>query len=310
LVPITENDFNNFQDTVFDKFNRPGYLIYINKYYIFQPFDENQDVPMYYRSTYDRPMRHSLTLHNYIKNTAKYQEIKGEKTTKKDDLKKLEKGHETYDFESIMEYYDNRDEFKFVGIIDKQISRRKIKSQDELQDVFKIREKRSKILEKKRGTGIPSLKGAVCSTSKDKEYLESLAKSISITKEIKSTDTRSDICNKIKERLLFLEKYSTAKKSNKLTYIMIPANHPDYKFPYNLEDRVKYIYDKIKDKIKFKLDMKTKTVKAKVKSVDKTEDVDTYVIEINADKKLEDFADFLKSLDGKLVKGKWTILVN
>ena len=38
-------------------------------------------------------------------------------------------------------------------------------------DIFKIRGKRSKILVKKRGTGIPTLKGAVCSTSKDKDYL-------------------------------------------------------------------------------------------------------------------------------------------
>ena len=27
---------------------------------------------------------------------------------------------------------------------------------------------------------------------------------------------------------------------------MIPANHPEYEFPYNLEDRIKYILKNIK----------------------------------------------------------------
>ena len=38
-------------------------------------------------------------------------------------------------------------------------------------DVFKIREPREKNLDKKRGTGIPTFKGAVCSTSKSKGYI-------------------------------------------------------------------------------------------------------------------------------------------
>jgi len=49
-----------------------------------------------------------------------------------------------------MEYYENREEYEYVGFIDKEISRRKNKSIDEIKDVFKLREKRAKILEKKR----------------------------------------------------------------------------------------------------------------------------------------------------------------
>ena len=55
--------------------------------------------------------------------------------------------------------------------------------------------------------------------------------------------TRESLCNLIKNKLLFLEKYSTSKDKNKLTYIMIPFNHNDFEFPFNLEDRVK---DRIK----------------------------------------------------------------
>ena len=37
LIPVTENDFNNFNDTILDKYNRPGYIIYVDRYlkYIF-----------------------------------------------------------------------------------------------------------------------------------------------------------------------------------------------------------------------------------------------------------------------------------
>ena len=42
LTPVTENDFNNFRDTIIDKNNTQGYLIYRDQYYIFQPFDQNE----------------------------------------------------------------------------------------------------------------------------------------------------------------------------------------------------------------------------------------------------------------------------
>ena len=47
LIPITENDFISFKDTIIDKYNRQGYLIYVGNNYIFQPLDQNEDVPMY-----------------------------------------------------------------------------------------------------------------------------------------------------------------------------------------------------------------------------------------------------------------------
>mgnify|MGYP000619053226 CR=1 FL=1 len=45
------------------------------------------------------------------------------------------------------------------------------------------------------------------------------------------------------DKLLELEKYSKGK--DKITYIMIPKNHPKYKFPFNLEDRTEYIKNKV-----------------------------------------------------------------
>ena len=142
--------------------------------------------------------------------------------------------------------------FVIVGIIDKLSGTRKITIGEE-GDVFKIRSKRSKILEKKRGTGIPSIKGAVCYSSKDKDQLKKIAGKINML-DYSAKDTRIETCEKIKLKLLYLEKYSTGKDN--ITYMMIPFNHPVYPFPLNLEDRIKYVEQELnrleKTSLKFK----------------------------------------------------------
>jgi len=297
LIPISENDFNNFKDTITDKHNRLGYLIYINEYYIFQPFDQHEDVPMYYRVKYEKPMMQKLSLYNYLKNTIEYQKFKGSKDTKSDSDGKLLLRDEqlAYDFDSVMEYYDGRDEFKYVGIIDKEVSRRKSKGLDEMRDVFKIREKRAKVLEKKRGTGIPSLKGAVCNTSKAYEYLVKIAKELRL--DITENETRIEICGIIRDKMLEMEKYSTGK--NKITYIMIPANHPQYPFPYNLEDRKDFLIKKINDHTGIKLDINVESKKNQ-----------SYMIKFKDSTKLVEFTDFFADLGGKKEKNEWIFVLN
>ena len=54
-------------------------------------------------------------------------------------------------------------------------------------------------------------------------------------------DSRHGLCQQIKNKMLELEKYSTSAEKTKKTYMMIPANHPVYPFPYNLEDRAEFI---------------------------------------------------------------------
>ena len=284
LIPITTNEFNNFKDIIIDKHNKAGYLIYRDKYYIFQPFDENQDVPVYYRNNFNKDIKNKLSLFNYLKNIIHHTDLEDEYNEYNiDDKLNIKENILVYDFESIMEYYDNRNEFYYVGIIDRENSRNKLK---QISDIFKIREKRNKILEKKRGTGIPSLKGAVCATSKNKEYLENIAKKLKIN--TKNISTRSGICNEIKNKMLYLEKYSTKKDKNKFTYIMIPANHPIYKFPYNLEDRTEYIINNIKNNIKYKLDINVKHNKLE------------YIIKIKCNNSLKSYIDIYKDYDIKI----------
>jgi hypothetical protein len=140
LIPVTENDINSFSDTIFDKDNRSGYLIFVDKYYIFQPFDQNEDVPIYYRTKYMKPITQSISLFSYLKNNDIYKNYKDKKTLDETE----ETGEEakvlnTYDYDSVMDYYESREENKYVGIIEKDASRKKNLETGLEEDVFKIR---------------------------------------------------------------------------------------------------------------------------------------------------------------------------
>ena len=297
MMPKTENDFNNYSDTIYDKYNRAGYLIQRGKYFIFQPFNENEDVPMYYRQHLEFDHDNQVSLNNYVKQ--KYFDIvnKQSKIIKKE--AKVESG---YNFDDTLYYYDEREENFIVGIIDKNLN--KLASDE--PDLFKIRPPRAKVLDKKRGTGIPTFKGAVCSTSKDKEYLMKLVKMIpNISKEeIKRINLliREQICLEIRDKLLYLEKYSTSKDKNKITYIMIPKNHPIYNFPYNLEDRVKFIIKQL-----------NKTASRKVESLVKKQkdnkDNMIYEITFSNDKYFKDIVSQLEKLGFKLKDNIWSMII-
>ena len=235
LTPISENDFNNFTDVLFDKYNNSGYLINRENYYIFQRSNTSQNISMHYRKSKDLAYIKSIDINeylNYINVDMKCPLIKH------DDLNE-------YNYKDTLEYYNNRDENDIIGIVDKNLNKIAYNS----YDLFKIRTLREKILKKKRGTGIPTFKGGVCSTSKDKPELIKIIKKIDfLSKEdIKKVSkfTKEELCNSIKDRLLYLEKYSTKKDKNKKTYIMIPKNHDIYEFPYNLEDRINSIIEYI-----------------------------------------------------------------
>ena len=293
LIPITENDFNNFKDIIYDKTYRSGYLIYLDGYYLFQPFDENENAPMYYRTTYQYKYDSKLSLYNYLVNE-KYDvesEFNSEIESDTDNLSE-------YNFEEVMDYYDNRNEYKIVGIVDKETNKRKSKRSEDVKDIFKIREKREKILDKKRGTGIPSLKGAVCATSKQKEYLESLSKDLGIKLSQKDT-TRDDICNNIMNKLIELEKYSKGK--NKITYIMVPSNHPTYKFPLNLEDRLEYIKNNV-NKILSKNINFIEKIDSKSKSIDLSFKLSS--------KPNNDDLEKLEKLGLESANNKWSIIID
>ena len=218
LMPQSENDFNNFNDIIYNKFNEPGYIIQRNKYYIFQSFNQNENTSMYNRENYNLNIVNKISLYTYIKNSNINNKIKNVKKIK---VKK-------YDFDSVMSYYNKRKSFEYIGIIDKD---------NKNNEVFKIKKIYTGKSNKKRGTGITSLTGATCHNAFDKDELNNIVKLIN--NEIKKLGLKTnvssklkkknDTCNYIKEKLLFLE--TNAK--NNTTYLMIPANHHTYKSPLN-----------------------------------------------------------------------------
>jgi hypothetical protein len=250
-----------------------------------------------------KPITQPLSLFNFIKNTDVYKNYKNKSLLEEVVTDETESKIDEYDFDSIMDYYDERDENKYVGIIEKDKSRKRTEGED-AQDVFKIREKRAKILDKKRGTGIPSLKGAVC-TTREKEYIRKVVKELKIdTKE----KTRSTLCNTIKDRMLELEKYATG--SDKKTYIMVPFNHPVYPFPYNLEDRAELIKKSLKD-INTKIHVETK--KNKISKTSNNEERFTISMNIKIDEavkqNIDDFEKLMDKWGGKKEKNEYVIVL-
>jgi hypothetical protein len=169
LLPISDDEFNTFSDVIYDRYNVPGYLIYRNVYYIFQPLNQKDNVPLFYRTVYQRDLINDLSMSNYLKLF----------TIPKEEIVILEKSN----FDT--NYYSTKKENSIVGIID-------IKDNSE---IFKIRKNidQSELQNKKRGEGIVSVKGSTCE-DKEKSEILMYSKKLNITG-IESDDSRQKICN-------------------------------------------------------------------------------------------------------------------
>jgi len=277
MIPLNQNELNSFKDTIIDKNNRSGYLIFVDKYYIFQPFDQNEDVPIYYRSIYVKPITQPISLFTYIKGMDKYKEYMEKNITYEEDDETKEDNE--YDFNATLDYYDQRNENKYVGIIDKDTSRKKSKEEVGVGDIFKLRESRAKVLDKKRGTGIPTAKGAVCVT-KEKPHIDKIAKDLGIKFDNKIT--RHELCDLIKNEMIKLEKYQTGEK--KKTFVIVPSNHPTLSFPLNIEDRIDFIKKELKKKVPIKLSYEKKADKIIISADENLDDYESIFTELKLEK--------------------------
>jgi DNA polymerase III delta prime subunit len=302
LLPKSENDFNNYKDTIYDKFNNSGYLIQRNKYYIFQPFNQNEDVPMYYRNKIISKFDNKITpVHLFLElyyNYKKYQNMNVS----------IAKEQDEYDFDSNMEYYYDRKEYEIVGIIDKP----SIKASKNENDIFKIRNKRDKILDRKRGTGITTFKGAVCTTAKDKNELNILLKKLpNVSDEEKkehSTLKRNNMCDVLRNKLLYLEKYSIGK--NIMTYVIVPANHKKYPFPFNLIERVNKLRQGINFTVNKNIDYTIDKENNGIFLDERNKKYTKYVITFKNSSHIAPHKKSIEKLDGTLDKdGIWTFIV-
>lgn len=237
LLPVSNNDFNNFKDTIVDKFNRPGYLIYRKKYYIFSPFDQNETLPMYYRRNYVKNVYNKIGLENFIKHVSN--DVDDIDMPDDGEKKKIIERKE-YHFDQVRDYYDNRPENNWVGII---VQKKNPKSITDL-DGFNVRKSMPKNMNKKRESGVPTWLGADCAVAKDKNTLMEISQSLKV--KANHSDQRERICELVRDRLIDLEKYGTSADKNKVTYLIVPSNHPSLPFPLNLEDRCKHVINTIK----------------------------------------------------------------
>jgi hypothetical protein len=108
--------------------------------------------------------------------------------------------------------------------------------------------------------------------------------------------------------LLFLEKYSTSKDNNKITYVMVPADHNVYPFPYNMEDRVKSIIKKITGLIDRDFDYVVK--KEKNGSFEDIKGLISYNIEVKANKYIDAHSKEMDKMGFKLVKNTYILNIN
>jgi superfamily II DNA or RNA helicase len=284
LLPVSESEIINFEDFIYNKYNTLGYLIFREKYYIFQPLDEKQSITVQYRSSFYDKFVNELTLGKYINGVFKDKIVEKKQNT---DSKK------SYDFESNQYYYENRNENDYVGIIDKPPNIEKLlKTNSSVDDVFKLRPKRNKNNIKKREIGLPSIKGATCYTAKNKKQLQKIGENLGIVFDKKNKLGRDEICLMIKNKLLELEKYSTGK--DKKTYMIIPYDHPVYSYPLNLEDKIEYIRNSLGSELTY--DKTTKNGKP------------SYVLTVKNDERLD--KKILKKYDFVLKENKWITTIS
>ena len=293
LIPITENDFNSFTNIIFDKFNVPGYLIYRNEFYIFQPFNEKENIPMYYRTLYKHTLYNDLTLYNYLKTTdilSIVNKLLIDKNSK-----------DIYNFNCVIDYYDLKPEFNYVGIID----RIDLKGKKDEKDIFKLRKKREHKVTSRKIVGMPTLFGAACNTKKKNELME-IAKELDIP--INATMSIYKLCDKIKYKLLYLEKYSTSDDDNKFTYFIIPCNHPIYPFPLNLEDRVEFIVNNLISLIPIKLEIEIVKLDNGIFDNKRDKSLPRFVIQI---KNMDKYHDIFEKFEFKLNKKNnlWELII-
>ena len=278
LIPITDNDFNIFKDVVYNKYNIAGYIIYRGQYYIFQPFEQSEDVSLWYRDKNDINLNNPIKLDIFLDKMNVLTNEQREKIM----YEKME-----YDFSNI-EYYNSKEENEYIGIIDVDKS---LTDRNKVVDIFKIKNKNIEVRGKKRGYGISNFKGMVCHTGKHVEELIKIAKEIGIIiKENDDTINKYNLCKLIRNRLLYLEKYND---DNKL-YVIVPSNHKTINFPFNLKDRIENIINKIKNVLLVKLDYTVKKMQDGVFEGIRKKEYIRYKITIN--NKIEDLNNYIELL--------------
>lgn len=225
LIPDNTTNMEDFNDFIKNKYKESGYVLYNSntQFYIFQPYDTKNS-----HHVLDKNLNSYITAYSYVNNVYKNIVQNVNSKTK----------HINFDFDSVLDYYKKNQlgEYDIVGRLDQK------KNTDGTYDqVFKIRPKLPTELIKKRQKGQATIAGTVCYNSINIQGLHMMAKKLNVSLN-KDESNRSKICNLLKERLIYFEKYATNTNSiPKKVYVYVPINHPKYEFPLNLVDKIDYL---------------------------------------------------------------------
>ena len=193
-----------YSELFVDNYNRLGYLIYRSGYFIFQQWMAEEYMPTYYRNRPPILPSQKTYLMNFL--------------TKKSLVPAQSKDIEINDFESNITYYNKFPEGEYVGIIELNTKG---------EEIFKIRVRQKKS-DFRRGKGIVSYQGAVC----DKKSITWLVQACQALKiKVKYKNSRKDICLQLKQQLLKVD------ATKAFTYMILPANHPDFPIKKNLNKK-------------------------------------------------------------------------
>ena len=212
MLPITENDFNNFKDIVYNSYNIPGYLIYRDNYYIYQPFNKNEDISLNERANYKNIVN---TNNKSINDFLNYINVKN-----KDD----ENVNINNIYSETLKYYSTKTNFSYIGNIN-------------IVNGIEI----FKIIKSSNYDKNNIFNGYNCKSLKKEEIIDIVNK-LNIEYDSKNKNNKSSLCTLIKNKLFELEKYST----DKITYLIIPKNLSNYPFPLNIRDRIDFINKDLK----------------------------------------------------------------
>lgn len=207
FIPKTELDYASFDNFLIDKFNRAGYLIYVNGFYIFQEIGKPENLNIENRFYYPEKRNDILTLNEYLSS------------------KNIDQQEKKDVYIYNMDYYQSHKEFKYVGCIAKETNRKNYKSLQDLKDVFKLKIKNT--------DKTVTFLGSVCFNSYEFETLKNVYLDLKPKAKI-SNNSRVCLCDEIQKILMLKEKF----RDNNEVSMIIPENHPTLPFPYNVNDLI------------------------------------------------------------------------
>nr|URM62211.1 ATP dependent RNA helicase [Mimivirus sp.] len=101
-----------------------------------------------------------------------------------------------------------------------------------------------------------------------------------------------------------MEKYTTDESGNKMTYLIVPANHPTIPFPLNLQDRMQYIIQEIERETRTSVNPQIEIIQ----SQGDFDDIDYFYYRLIFNN-MNRYSDIMRLYGGVQENDKWIIII-